>query len=317
MILGNVPPGSVPHVSDVSLRRLFEANAFPVPDDELVLFGLRGALPEGETGDLGPGHHVALAEPDYVHPRCTVGVWKPGAGEVALFAGTTVPHRTYVTAARKRNGRGANELLPGRYPGYTKGVHRAGSPTAHRALRQTKAQGHRRTVDDVDFDADDRVEVANPYDNFHAMWSMGPDHAYFASAGCQGAVGYPRCPKRERRPAAGPWADLDAIVWGSDQDVFTYHLLPARELLRIADLYVPRVGVTLRLRYGSQGEHVDALQARLALFGRYTGEIDGDYGPKTLRAVLDFQEAEFGESADDGVVGPITAEAMGLDLPRV
>lgn len=305
------------HVSDDSLRRLFAVNAFPIPSDENVLIGLRGALPEGETGRLDRGHHVSLTDPDYVHPRCTVGVWKPATGLVALFAGTTVPHQRYVASAKRRGGRGANELIPGRYPGYTKGTHGYGSSTGHRALRQTQGQAYRRTADDLDFDGDDRVETGNPYDNFHAMWSMGPDHAYFASAGCQGAVGYPRCRKRGTRPAAGPWADLDAILWGSDQKVFAYHLLPGRELARISDLYRPRAAVTLRLRFGSQGEHVESLQVRLKAIGHYSGSYDGDFGPKTLRAVMAFQEAEFGDSADDGVVGPITARAMKLAWPTV
>lgn len=58
------------------------------------------------------------------------------------------------------------------------------------------------------------------------------------------------------------------------------------------------------LKNGSQGELVKSLQEILKQLGYYSGRIDGDFGPKTEKAVVAFQE-EFGLYSD-GIVGNIT-----------
>lgn len=40
------------------------------------------------------------------------------------------------------------------------------------------------------------------------------------------------------------------------------------------------------------------------------GEIDEDFGPCTLFALLEYQTAEFGTDADDGIVGHSTALSL-------
>ena len=44
------------------------------------------------------------------------------------------------------------------------------------------------------------------------------------------------------------------------------------------------------LHNGSQGEKVEKLQQRLQALGYYEGEIDGQFGPGTKAAVVDFQK---------------------------
>ncbi|MFC0215682.1 spore cortex-lytic enzyme [Paenibacillus chartarius] len=56
--------------------------------------------------------------------------------------------------------------------------------------------------------------------------------------------------------------------------------------------------------YGANGGDVYELQGRLKYLGYYNGNIDGDYGYQTLRAVKDFQY-KFGMKVD-GVVGSKT-----------
>lgn len=63
---------------------------------------------------------------------------------------------------------------------------------------------------------------------------------------------------------------------------------------------------------GSSGALVTELQKALKSKGFYEGEVDLDFGNRTLRAVLAFQESAFGENQDNGIVGPVTAEALGL-----
>jgi N-acetylmuramoyl-L-alanine amidase len=56
--------------------------------------------------------------------------------------------------------------------------------------------------------------------------------------------------------------------------------------------------------YGASGGDVYELQGRLKFLGYYYGNIDGDFGYQTLRAVKDFQY-KFGMRVD-GIVGPKT-----------
>jgi uncharacterized protein (TIGR02594 family) len=62
---------------------------------------------------------------------------------------------------------------------------------------------------------------------------------------------------------------------------------------------------------GSKGERVRALQNRLEALGFEVGQVDGDFGMRTLSAVKAFQRSK-GLTAD-GVVGPITWQKLGLD----
>lgn len=60
------------------------------------------------------------------------------------------------------------------------------------------------------------------------------------------------------------------------------------------------------LRYGSLGDDVRELQRRLAI------PVDGSFGPKTERAVSEYQTAH--DLIADGIVGPATWEALGETL---
>ena len=62
------------------------------------------------------------------------------------------------------------------------------------------------------------------------------------------------------------------------------------------------------LRTGSTGQAVTDLQARLAVLGYYTGEIDGQFGPGTRDAVVLFQQEN--NLMADGLVGSETKEIL-------
>ena len=66
------------------------------------------------------------------------------------------------------------------------------------------------------------------------------------------------------------------------------------------------------LRNGSRGDDVIALQKKLKNWGYYTGNVDGIFGSGTEQAVKYFQRKN-GLTAD-GIVGPATANALGLTL---
>ncbi len=64
--------------------------------------------------------------------------------------------------------------------------------------------------------------------------------------------------------------------------------------------------------WGSRGDDVYRVQARLAQYGYYTGAPDGIFGQATYDAVTWFQRRN-GLTAD-GVVGSATAAALGISL---
>ena len=64
-------------------------------------------------------------------------------------------------------------------------------------------------------------------------------------------------------------------------------------------------------RQGSTGEAVRTIQSKLKNWGYYDGAVDGIYGSQTVRAVKYFQRTN--GLTPDGVVGPATAKALGMD----
>jgi hypothetical protein len=116
-------------LADNILRRICEINSFPVPSQGLIFFGLRGCLPANPDDQTFRTEHVLdVAAFDHVHPRCTLGQWMPEGGTLAVFPGSTVPHRKYVKSSLEKDGKGTNQMMTGFYSNYRKGVHKA----AHR-----------------------------------------------------------------------------------------------------------------------------------------------------------------------------------------
>ena len=292
------------------LGQLCDLNSFSVDRKAMVFFALRGCLP------TNPGDHrqrkehlLELATINYRHPRCTLIQWLPATGTLAVFPGSTVPHRSLVATARRRGGLGANELLTGFFSDYRKGWHKAGRPTGHEAWRQTGSRPIRRSTDDLDFDPDDRVEVTNPADNLHCGWCAGVESEY-SSAGCVVVVGFPTCLQRGRSPATGPWREFQESGYASKQIGFGLVLLNGRDAQRLASAGPDGME---RIRFGSSGAKARVVQTALKKREFYEGKLDGQFGPRSLRALLEFQEAEFGKGGDDGICGPQTLAALGIE----
>lgn len=298
-------------ISDAGLTRLFEANRFTVPDNEMVFFGLRGCLPlELDVVEFAIGHDVAVEAVDYLHPRCSIGQWLPGEG-LWLYPGSTVPHRRYIAKALENNGNGTNRLMTGLYHDYRKGRHLAGKPTGHEAFRQDGKLPIRRSADDLDYDQEDRVEFNAPFDNLHAAWSMGTNKDFFASAGCQVVLGFPRCERRGDSPDSGAWKSFKENAYALAQTRFDYLLLDGRDARSLAS--GNGAARPIKLRYGSGGDEVTLVQQALEAAGFPVGVIDGAFGSRTLFAILAFQTARFGADADDGIVGSLTGAELGID----
>jgi peptidoglycan hydrolase-like protein with peptidoglycan-binding domain len=303
-------------VDEKLVERLWRRNNFPTGDDGLAFFALRGALPVELNGTaFAASHSVRIPGVDYVHLRCTLGQWSPGRG-ISVFPGSTVPFLNYIKASLGRGGAGTNMLMLGCYV-YERGVHKLGTPTQHRAFRQHGFFPVWRTADDTDYDLSDKLDTspALVWDDLHAAWCADPSSPHYASAGCQVVAGFPQSPRTNNNPDSGPWALFRKGAYDTGQTLFSYGLFSGAEALSVASL--PDDKVRQSLRFGSRGDLVEKLQRSLIAQDFPLSEPDGVFGRETLEAVMAFQQRRFGPGTADGVIGPQTAGALGLDLPSL
>ena len=302
------------------LRKLFLKNNFPFPDEHMVFFGIRGMLPIDPDGTaFSQMHKLRFAEVNYLHMRCTLGQWKPKDDTIAVFPGSTAPSRPNVKRALQHDGTGSNLLVLGFYE-YKKGQHKLGKPSGHRAFRQNRFFPGWRTRDDLDYDADDRIDLGRNvrdyfWDNLHCAYHDSLDQPGYSSAGCQVVAGHPRSPARGNKPETGPWKRFieNAYDHAGGQDVFHYALFASTEVAATASKKDSEISQSVR--FGSSGDLVKALQGKLLGADYDIGEADGDFGRNTLEALMSFQDKEFGRS--DGIVGLNTAAALGLAMPAL
>ncbi len=312
-------------LTEESVKRMWQRCNFPIPDHDMIFFGVRGLLPVNQSGtDFADSHVVSVETPDYKHMRCTIGQWKPGHG-IALFPGSTVPSNNasndHVTSAMNKGGFGANQLMLGRYS-HRKGKHGLNRKSGHKAFRQAEWFPVWRTKDDLDYDLEDFVDMnllgrnARPivWDNIHCGWSQGPENPDYTSAGCQVVAGFPKCEKRGTKPNAGPWKKFYNNAYNIEQKLFHYGLFAGNEALRIAS---GDTEYSQSLRFNSYGDLVKKAQELLNERGFDVGTPDSKFGPNTLEGLMAFQRTAFAPNRDDGILGPMTAEALGLPLPRV
>lgn len=294
------------------LEKLLIINQFEVPDVPLVFIGLRGAiLTNVNDHSFQSEQTLTIMDVNYLNPRCTVLQWRMSDNKFSAFPASTVPHQKVVRSALRRNGQGANAMMTGFYKDYRKGFHKSGSPTGHEGFRQNAPHPIRRTADDLDFDNDDRIEFDNPYDNIHCGWFDGINADNYASAGCQVIMGFPKCSRPGREKNIGPWKVFHNNAYALPQNVFPYLLFNGLDVFKVAS------GATItkaKLSYGSSGPMVEKLQIKLKAKNFYEGRTDGDFGPRTIKSVVAFQKQVFGKDSADGVVGPVTAEQLGLAL---
>jgi N-acetylmuramoyl-L-alanine amidase len=290
------------------LRHLCELNSFALDagGDEL-LFGLRGcrlASPEGQ-----PARVLWLREdePDHYDFRCVLGVWRRSTGELCAFSGSTVPDRRHMERQRVAGAGHLCNLLPTGCYTYRVGHHRAvegafilQTPTV--VLRAIEGRG---------YTSSSHFEQDRPADNIHpAFDGITP----FASAGCQTLPG--RWSAKDGH--VGSWARFRALA-GLDNDdhagwgrSYSYVLLTGREARLASTLSQP--AALARLRFGSSGRGVEALQSALARLGQpMAGACEGQLDAATSMAWIEYQRAR-DSGAADAIVQPEDARSLGFDL---
>lgn len=296
--------------------------------------------PEGAAPDFVARMAMAETEPDYYKYQCTMGVWDRDTDQVWVCPGSTVPAMGYLWHAthdrsEAQMGRGANLLSPGVYS-FTVGTHANGGNTRQPgSFRQASKYCVMRLASpeicfrqgNVSWDTQSDSGRISIWDNIHA--GLGASQAWGAehySAGCQVVKGSVMAPGTRDTPvsywasfriAAGlaPKPDISPASDGNNPNVvktsedgtaFTYVLLTAREVRLAAENMdtPPRDPKFLKLRRGSQGDDVKAMQTALGI------NADGDFGFLTQRALIEKQLEMTGEA--DGVVTAANAAAFGL-----
>ena len=98
-------PSAAFAISHASLARLFAAYRLQPEGDGIILFALRGALPVKGVSGWAKSISLRQAGLDYVHMRCTLGIWDRRGQRVFAAPGSTVPFKDNVEKAAARNGR--------------------------------------------------------------------------------------------------------------------------------------------------------------------------------------------------------------------
>jgi hypothetical protein len=299
------------------LELLIRANHFqPLRTEKRVIFGLRGALLDHDTANLGDGAaqvnrqtlRLKVCRPDHQNFRCVVGVYNTETQLLSGFIATTVPNRVAVWS-HHAGGDASNMLACGCYR-YRVGPHKGHDG----CLRQDEPVAVLRSKDNVVYDVKDTWDTGWPMDNIHPACGDKSHSALFSSWGCQTPRGW---------FGDGAFTDefakfrsaLGLRAPGSDNDrLFSYVLLTGHEAaiashLRTTTKDTDHAAVRMslaRLRQGSEGEPVRRLQAELKL------KIDGRLGAAAKLALANAQRQRAGELAGDGIYSPALDEAWGL-----
>ncbi|MBL8908169.1 MAG: peptidoglycan-binding protein [Rhizobiales bacterium] len=302
------------------LAALFELANLDTPDNQLIFFGLRGCVPLDDSGTpFASQHQLEFARVDYTHMNCTIGQWRPGSG-FAVFPGSTVPYIERIKRKISAGGAGVNQLALGFYSGnhsYYRGIHQVNDPNLrHRAFRNDSSLPVQRTADDADYDADDTLYYQVVYDNIHCARQLNTSAAQYSSNGCQVIAGRPQTPAKGWNEELGPWKKFVENAYKLEQSRFSYGLFSGFEALKIAELGPANRAQTVR--FGSSGPLVTAVQEAL-LHHQYDlgpAGADGDCGFTTVNAIRRFQLKHLGRESVDMIVGPATAEALGIAWPK-
>jgi len=290
------------NISDDTLRKACAFNNFPINEvnDDVILFGIRGALPAATNSSLvdysdhmtfKDSHLLHRVNINYYYPRCVIGQWLPKEKKVAVFLSSTVPNLKQAQRNRKQMHQ-FNCMQPGLY-NYKKGQHpRSNSGfQPHKALRLDGPITLRRanyTMSNgqpvINYGASAAISVGNPGDNIHCARNntrttriralRNTEYSssfclqdYYSSYGCQVITG---CPTQyiPRGHSNGDWNAWDTFITsvyngkGKDQTNFKYILLNSIDVYNASNATTSNPSF-FKVRFGSKGTFVDRLQRGL------------------------------------------------------
>lgn len=278
----------------------------------LVAFGLRGGTLVGsDTQENVESVRIEDARPDHEGFRCTIGIFDTNTKKLRAYTGSTVPNKKWMQNYYKlKNGirphkSTRSNLLPTGCYIYRVNAH--GGGRIKPALRMTDPDNLTadatctvlRTHHDLTYSHDDFWDRSQPYDNIHCAYS----NSSFSSAGCQTIKG---------PDGQGAWGAFQDVIGGLGWNArIDYVLLTGREAaIAAAILAAGRETDTAlvqaalgRLRVGSEGEIVTALQKKLGFNG------SAYFGPSTKKRLVEAEAAR--GLVSDGIYAPADDLATG------
>lgn len=111
----------------------------------------------------------------------------------------------------------------------------------------------------------------------------------------------------------GPVADIEALYTIGEDGVLCYEIGDDRRVECRSDTHV--IQLDRVLRYGDNGDDVEALQTRLIRLDLLYLGADGYFGPSTRSAVESFQSAN--DVAVTGIADVATLDALGFDTSAI
>jgi hypothetical protein len=306
--------------TSADLDLLIQANEFSVRPGKVV-FALRGAaLQGGKARENVTSIIMTDQRPDHQSYRCIIGACDRATGRLWAYPASTVPNAFYVhkcfamaKAGTPISGLTGNILPTGCYT-YAIGTHKRGKRGEIPGVLRlsTTATGASqvvvlRSVNDVVYDRFDRFPIATPADNIHP----GILGSSFSSAGCLTIPGRFAAGRHE-----GFWSDFRKALrmdTAGDGTQFSMVLVTGLDAAIAADVRMRpgEAGRLARLRHGSKGPRVAALQAALGL----APDSSQLMGPVTRSALAVKQAAVIGWS--DGVYSPAMDQLLGFNVYAV
>ena len=304
-------------VADLDL--LIRANRFqPLRSRGRIIFGLRGVMLDGDDRDAQIGRfslRLKETRPDHRNFRCVIGVYDVERALISGFVASTVPNRRSVYYMK--TGRMRSNMLPCGCYLYEVGRHSGGKYPG--CLREAQRFTVLRNKNSNSFDVSDHFDPGFPYDNIHPAFRDAHDAgAKFSSFGCQVIRG--SCVKHTNNHS-GEWKlfrEALGLSRNGDDDNgrrYSYVLFTGLEAAiasRMREsgeatntaIIEKRLG---RLRQGSVGQEVHALQVAMGLSGP-----DGKLGPNTKAALVDFHRKH--SRPAPGVYSQSDDQALGLKI---
>ena len=223
-------------ISGTILSNICRNFFYEIGEDRLVLFGIRGGLPNAVLrgnpevcAEPNKEHGIKSSRLNYSTSRCTVGIWNRQTDQVSLFPGSTVPSVKYLFDNRQAL-QHFNMLLPGKYE-LSRGLHPREKDgfQRHDAFLMNEF-GHvsipsvRITKRRLYFNFDIKEEkILLPGDNLHAgriepqgdfknseEKCLAALHMPFSGSGCITVAGQPT-EYLSRPPNIGEWKQLGQI----------------------------------------------------------------------------------------------------------
>jgi hypothetical protein len=323
--LPKLPAGTEFELTADDIEALISFNEFAVQPGRMV-FALRGARIVGaDKREKVAAVTIADQRPDHRDYRCVIGVLDRATKNLWAYKASTVCNANSVLSGyqKAQHGEFEGNVLPTGCYTYTVGIHRAGTSGEIRGVLRLSQDSTGastvialRTINDVVYDRRDFWHKCAPADNIHP----GRRANGFSSLGC---LTLPGDYKMSNKTHSGLWADFRvALGMGktfANSDNGRQHsvmLVTGQDAALAASLResgdmddAAKTKTALRrLRFGSQGAAVAALQQKLGLAPDQTKLL----GPVTRAALIQRQQQVTGWA--DGIVSPETEQALGLSV---